>query len=230
MVACRSFCFQERMRLKISRWWQLSLMVLLLSGPGPTFGQQAHGLAVQVLAQSPAETKTDLQVICLFRSSPGNTLHGSLVETNEKLHGVLDQIRKSNLFGGELGETILLTPPDGTLGAKKLLMIGLGDSETFMPDRMYLVGKIAWREANRLAVAHPFFAPTVIDGGVTKYTTGEGAEQVVRGFRDAAESEAMLPAGPVAVVDFTYLAGAKHAADTQGAIDRALGKSAASPQ
>jgi len=221
--------------MKSLRWWQFVLAAVLITGLGvSSFGQQSHGLAVKVLGQSPAETKTDLQVICLFRSSPGNTLNGSLVETNEKLHGVIDQIRKSNVFDGELGETILLTPPDGTLGAKKLLIIGLGDSETFTPERMYLVGKIAWREANRLGIAHPFFAPTVIDGGVTKYTTGEVAEQVVRGFSDALASEEMLRAGKeggsVSVVDFTYLAGVKHAADTQSGIDRALGKSTPSPQ
>jgi hypothetical protein len=34
-------------------------------------------IPVQVLVQSPAETRPDLQVICLFRSSPVNTLHGS---------------------------------------------------------------------------------------------------------------------------------------------------------
>jgi hypothetical protein len=38
----------------------------------------------------PAETTTELQVICLFRSSPENTLHGSLLELNEKLKGLLD--------------------------------------------------------------------------------------------------------------------------------------------
>ena len=44
---------------------------------------------IQVLAESPAETAADLQVICLFRSSPENTLHGSLTEMNEKLKGLL---------------------------------------------------------------------------------------------------------------------------------------------
>ncbi len=98
-------------------------------------------LPVKVLMQSPADTTTDLQIICLFASTPENTLHGSLVETNDKLHGLLDRIRKPNLFAGELGETILLTPPPGSLGAKHLLIIGLGDSATFTPARMEFVGK-----------------------------------------------------------------------------------------
>jgi hypothetical protein len=55
-------------------------------------------LPIRVLAQSPAETTTELQVICLFRSSPVNVLHGSLTETNEKLDGLLDRVRKPELF------------------------------------------------------------------------------------------------------------------------------------
>lgn len=221
-IAMKRFC-----------WMQAAFAVLLtVSFVGRGFGQAASVLPVKVLVQSPAETKTELQIFCLFRSSPENKLHGSLVEINDKLHGLLDQVRKAELFGGELGETILLTPSVGSLAAKRVLIIGLGDSATFTPERLYLVGKIAMREANRLGVAHPFFAPTVLDGGVTKFTTGEVAGQVVRGFRDALATESVLRAGsavkPLAVVDFTFLAGAAHAAETQSGIDRALGKTISS--
>jgi hypothetical protein len=189
---------------------------------------------VIVLVQSPAETKTDLQIFCLFRSSPMNPLHGSLIEINERLHGLLDQLRTHGLFNGDLGETILLTPPAGTVAAKKLLIIGLGDSSSFTPARMYLVGKIALREANRLGIAHPYFAPTILDGGVTTFSTADVAEQVVRGLRDALAAESLLrkesSADPLAVADFTFLAGTEHAADTQGGINRALGLSTPSAQ
>src|ERR1700689_3933150 len=103
----------------------------------------AHGpIPMQILVQSPAETMTDLQVICLFRPSPVNTLHGSLSEMNDKLQGLLDRVRKPELFRGELGETLVIAPPNNTLGAKKLLVIGLGASQTFSPERMQLVGEI----------------------------------------------------------------------------------------
>jgi hypothetical protein len=99
---------------------------------------------------------------------------------------------------------------------------------------MYLVGKIALREANRLGIAHPYFAPTILDGGVTTFSTADVAEQVVRGLRDALAAELLLrkesSAGPLAVDDFTFLAGTKHAADTQGGINRALGLSTPSAQ
>jgi hypothetical protein len=202
--------------------------ILFIAQAIASLGQQASAPSqqVKVLAQSPAETTTDLQIFCLFQSTPANTLHGSLSEINEKLHGLLNQLRKPGLFNGDLGETILFTPPAGTLSAKRVLVIGLGDSQTFTPQRMYLVGKIAFREANRLGIAHPFFAPTILDGGITGFSTDLVAEQVVRGFRDALATETFLQANhaaaPTAVQDFTFLAGAKNVITTQKGIDRAL--------
>jgi hypothetical protein len=186
-------------------------------------------IPTRVLSQSPAESVTELQIICLFASAPDNTLHGALVETNEKLKGLLDQVRKPTLFRGELGETLLIEPPAGSLGAKKLLIIGLGDSQTFTPQRMELIGSIAYRESNRLGIAHPFFAPTVLDGGVSKYTTGEAAENFIAGFLRAARTERILKSvgasqGQV-LQDLTYLAGAAHAADTQQGIERGFASS-----
>jgi hypothetical protein len=183
-------------------------------------------IPIQILAQSPADTKTDLQAICLFRSSPLNTLHGSLVEINEKLKGLLDRVRQPELFRGELGETLLLAPPAGSIGARKLLVIGLGDSQTFSPQRMQLVGEILYAEASRLGVAHPFFAPTVLDGGVSAFTTGQVAEQVIIGFlRAAATDTALRDANASAgqrVTALSYLAGAKYAGNTREGIEKAI--------
>jgi len=202
--------------------FSLSLVI-----PNPAWAQAAApALSVSVLSQSPADTTTELQIICLFRSSPQNTLHGALIETDDKLHGMLQQIRSPVLFSGELGETVLITPPAGSLAAKRLLIIGLGDSQTFTPERMRLVGKIAFVEAGRLGIVHPFFAPTVIDGGVTSFTTDQVAYQVVLGFRDALATEQILQrrrAGAASsVVDFTFLAGVKYAPITKAGVDRAL--------
>lgn len=183
-------------------------------------------IPMQVLVQSPAETKTDLQVICLFRSSPVNTLHGSLAEINEKLKGQLDRIRKPGLFRGELGETLLIAPALGSLGAKKLLIIGLGDSQTFSPQRMDLVGEILYSEAAHLGVTQPYFAPTILDGGVTKFTTGEIAEQVIAGFLRAADIEKMVRGenapGWIMVTGLTYLAGPKNVESTRAGIEKAI--------
>jgi hypothetical protein len=181
---------------------------------------------MQVLTQSPAETTTDLQVICLFRSSPMNTLHGSLIETNEKLKGLLDRVRKPDLFRGELGETLLITPPKGSFGAKRLLIIGLGDSQTFSPERMQLVGEILYAEASRMGVAHPFFAPTILDGGITGFTTAPIAEQVTLGFLRAAATDKVLREANASpeptITTLTYLAGPKNVSNTREGIEKAI--------
>jgi hypothetical protein len=218
-----------------------ALLIGLTIWPGPRICAQASPsvvdianapIPIRILIQSPAETKTDLQVICLFRSSPVNTLHGSLAETNEKLKGLLDRVRKPELFGGEPGETLLIGPPKGSIAAKKLLIIGLGDSRTFSPQRMQLVGQILYREAGDLGVAHPFFAPTILDGGVTKFKTGEVAEEVISGFlRAAATDKALADAHASAghpVSTLTYLAGSANVANTRTGIEKAI--FAASPK
>ena len=183
-------------------------------------------VTMRVLVQSPADTVTDLQIICLFRSSPENVLRGSLAEVNAKLNGLLDRIRKPALFRGELGETLLIAPPPGSLGAKKLLLIGLGDSQTFAPARMELVGQIVYRESSDLGVARPFFAPTILDGGFAKFGTGEVAEKVIAGLLRAQASDAVLKeanaSGSRPVTGLTYLAGAANANNTRDGIERAI--------
>jgi hypothetical protein len=219
----------------------ISLAALVSGGPAPAPSQgsafstrakpaeiqiTSGPLPIRILVQSPADTVTDLQVICLFQSSPSNTLHGSLAEINKKLNGLLDQVRKPALFRGESGETILITPSAGSLNARKLLVIGLGDSQTFTPQRMELVGSIVYREANRLGVSHPFFAPTLLDGGVTKFGTGQVSEQVVAGFLRAARTERTLSGAGASqglvVRGLTFLAGSAHAADTRQGIEKAI--------
>ena len=218
-----------------SLWKALMLLSMLLTAaiaqnvPGAVDVANAP-IPIQILARSPADTETDLQVICLFRSSAANTLHGSLAETNEKLKGLLDRIRKPELFGGEFGETLLIVPPKNSLGAKKLLIIGLGDSQTFSPQRMELVGQVLYREAGNLGIAHPFFAPTILDGGVAKFTTGQVAEEVISGFLRAAMTDQILrdanASGAVHVSALTYLAGAKNIGSTREGIEKALAAAA----
>jgi hypothetical protein len=75
-------------------------------------------------------------------------------------------------------------------------------------------------------VAHPFFAPTILDGGVTKFTTGQVSEQVIGGIFRAANTERLLNSEKKApqpiVKDLTYLAGPQYAASTKEGIEKAI--------
>ena len=183
---------------------------------------------VEVLVQSPAETQTELQVICLFRSEPANTLHGSLTELNQELGGLLTQIRKESLFTGALGETLLITPKAGSIHARKLLLIGLGDLQGFTPAREQLVGSIVFQEAAQLGIANPYFAPMVLDGGKTGADTGDTAEQFLEGFLRARATEQALHVAGMAAGDgpvkLTFLAGTAHAESTRAGVAKALGR------
>jgi hypothetical protein len=111
-----------------------------------------------------------------------------------------------------------------------LLIIGLGDAQTFTPQRLELVGSIAYRESNRLGAAHPFFAPTVLDGGVSKFATGELSERFFAGFLRAARAEQLLKEAGASrgqsIQDISILAGATHATDTQRGIEKAVASAA----
>lgn len=208
----------------------IAVSAMVLSGPlvsaQPVTDVPGAPVPIHILAQSPAGTVTDLQVICLFRSSPENTLHGSLAETDEKMKGLLERVRRPDLFRGELGETLLVTPPKGSLGAKRLLIIGLGDSQGFSPQRMQLVGEILYAESARVGAARPFFAPTILDGGVSKFTTGEVSEQVISGFLRASAIDRLLmdahATNAPGIRELTYLAGAKNVSSTRAGIEKAI--------
>jgi hypothetical protein len=116
------------------------------------------------------------------------------------------------------------------MSAKKLLIIGLGDSESFDARRMQIVGSIAYQESIILNARHPFFAPTILDGGVTKFPTGDVAEQFMDGFLRAARTSGILrSAGASAGREpgaLTFLAGAAHAQDTERGIEKAVAEAA----
>jgi hypothetical protein len=91
---------------------------------------------------------------------------------------------------------------------------------------MQLVGKIVYREASDLRVAHPYFAPTVLDGGVTKFATGDVAREAIGGFlRAAATNQVLQDANATAgskVTGLTFLAGAKNVSSTRDGIEKAI--------
>jgi hypothetical protein len=183
-------------------------------------------LPAEVLVQGPTQAPGDLQIICLFQSVPDNKLLASLALMDQQLGGLLTKVRTSGLFRGDLGETLLLTPKPGVIVAHRLLIIGLGDRTTFTAQREELVGEIAYEESERLGVAAPTFAPTVIDGGFNGTDTGSIGGYFVKGFlrgRAIATALHAASAGPSpTVARFTFLAGEAHALDTQKGIASVL--------
>ena len=156
-----------------------------LAGPG--------GVKLTVRMQGPYDADVPLQVVCYFKhKEAGDTTLGAAVELDKKLGGVIASLRNRGEFAGDELETLLLTPPEGTIKPKALLLIGLGDEESLSLDRMERVGRVALREAARLGVERVAFAPLIRDQGNSKFGTGDVAHAVVRGMLLALDTESRL--------------------------------------
>ncbi|OCA77186.1 peptidase M17 [Chryseobacterium artocarpi] len=157
------------------------------------------GISMIGLVQGPSSANAQLQVACVFEYTEGDIFNASalpanlngLVHLDEALKGELTNIRKSGQFLGHSLETILITPPAGSMSAQKLLLIGLGDRNKFTPDLMISVGEVAAREAMRLGVSNFAFASDLKDAGIDS-PTALVAGNVVRGIVNASRSENYL--------------------------------------
>lgn len=110
---------------------------------------------------------------------------------DEAFNGLITDLRKTGKFEGHAFETILITPRPRLIGAKKLLLIGLGDRNTFTRDLMVSVGKVAMREALRLGVSSFAFGCDLKDAGINS-PTALVAGNVVKGIFAAYRTENYL--------------------------------------
>ena len=137
----------------------------------------------------------DLQMICLFKHKlAGDTYQGAAKDTDAHLHGLLSALRNRNEFVGELGETILFTPPKDSIPAKQFMVIGLGDEKDLSLDTLRLVGRIAAREAVRLKAKHVAWAPVIRDEGNSTIEVGEGDRAFAEQMLSAYDTEQRLQA------------------------------------
>ena len=196
--------------------------VLLLTGvaifgadnPAPaekTF-DAPHGLKVSVKMIGPYSEPADLQIICLFKhKSSGDTYQGAAKDTDEHLHGLLSALRNRGEFVGELGETILFTPANGSIPAKRFMVIGLGEEKDLSLDALHLVGRVAAREAVRLQAKHVAWAPIIRDEGNTTLDVGEVDRAFIEQLLSAYDTEKRLQEQKLApdfsVEDFVIEAG-----------------------
>jgi len=169
-------------------------------GSTVTWGK-VDGVVVNGLVQGPSAAKSELQVACVFEYTEGDIFNppalpanlNGMVHLDDALKGIITELRKSGKFTGHALETLLITPPQGMLAAKKLLLIGLGNRNTFTPDLMISVGSVAMREALRLGVSDYSFASDIKDAGIDS-PTALVAENVVLGSFEAYRTQAFLKA------------------------------------
>lgn len=161
---------------------------------------QIDGVTVAATVQAPSTQQTPLQVICVFEYTEGDIFNSppalphnvnGLVHVDEALKGLLTELRKSGRFAGHALETILITPPAGSMPTQKLLIIGLGDRNKFNAELMTRVGSVEMHEALRLGVSSYSHASDLKDAGIDS-PTGSVAVNIVKGAMQAYEAEIFL--------------------------------------
>jgi Cytosol aminopeptidase family, N-terminal domain len=187
----------------------LTPAVLLLNGsaifgadtaaPAEKTFDAPNDLKVSVKMVGPYSEPADLQIICLFKhKSTGDTYQSAAKDTDEHLHGLLSALRNRGEFVGELGETILFTPANGSIPAKLFMVIGLGEEKDLSLDALHVVGRIAAREAVRLQAKHVAWAPVIRDEGNTTLDVGEGDRAFIEQMLSAYDTEKRLQAQKLA--------------------------------
>jgi hypothetical protein len=153
-----------------------------------------HGVAIQVRMEGPYTADTPLQVVCYFRYTPDRAkrMTGAPVELDKELGGVIAALRERGEFEGDALETLLIIPPSGSIKAKVLLLVGLGEEDSLSLERMERVGRVVLRESSRLGVRRVAFAPLIRDQGNSKFGTGDVEAAVVRGMLLAYDTERRL--------------------------------------
>jgi hypothetical protein len=149
---------------------------------------------IKVRMEGPYTADVPLQVVCYFKYTPerAKRMSGAPVELDKHLGGVIASLRERGEFVGDQLETMLITPPRGSIKAKALLLVGLGDEDALSLELMEAVGKVSLREAARFGVSRVAFAPLIRDQGNTKIGTGEVERAVVRGMLLAYDTEKRL--------------------------------------
>jgi hypothetical protein len=163
------------------------------------FATKPLDITMSIKMVGPFMQAADLQIICLFKHKPaGDTYQGAAKETDDELHGILSALRNRGEFVGELGETFLFSPPEGSIPAKRFMVIGLGEEKDLSLDTLRVVGRVAAREAVRLKAKHVAWAPVIRDEGNTTIDVGDGDRAFMEQFLMAYDTEKRLQAQELA--------------------------------
>lgn len=196
--------------------------------------QAPHGVAVKVRMEGPYTADVPLQVVCYFRYTPDRAkrMRGAPVELEKELGGAIAALRERGEFEADVLETMLIIPPSGSIKAKALLLVGLGEEDSLSLERMERVGRVALREASRLGVGRVAFAPLIRDQGNSKLGVGDVESAVVRGMLLAYDTEQRLQKQGLArewtLEEWEVEAGPAYFDDTVSGVKRGISEAAAS--
>lgn len=196
----------------------------VLVGTNKSF-EGANGLKITVLVVLPQEEESDLQALCFFKHKPGgDTLLLAIKDLDQDLlGGLITSLRNRGEFVGDELETLLITPPPGSIKAKKFLMVGMGDEKNLSVDVMQRVGTVVMREAVRLGAKRVAFGAAIKDQGNDQLNVGEVAGHVLKGAILAYDTEKRLQnekLSQVALQEWIQEAGPTYFNDTVPGVEK----------
>jgi len=96
------------------------------------------------------EWKGPLLMAELFEGT--DELTGPVALLDERMGGRIADVRRRGDFRARPGDTLLLYPPDGSIGAERLLLVGIGKQGEVEPERLRRAAGAAVKEAQKLRV------------------------------------------------------------------------------
>lgn len=97
--------------------------------------------------------KTNLLVLGIFK---GGKLSGSVKRVDEALGGVLKDLSGNEKFEGDMGEFVLLSSTFGRIGAKRVLLLGLGERPLFSQDTVRKAGNLTAKKMRDVSTSMAF--------------------------------------------------------------------------
>jgi leucyl aminopeptidase len=97
--------------------------------------------------------KTDLLVLGMFK---GHKISGSAKSVDEELGGVLKELSGNEKFDGDIGKSVILSSTFGKIGAKRVLLLGLGKKSLFSPDTVRKTGNLAAKKMGDVSTSVTF--------------------------------------------------------------------------
>lgn len=187
----------------------------------------ANSMPITVRVIKPQDLESDLQVMCYFKHKPeGDTVLAVIVDFDKMMGGPIAALRNRGAFVGSELETLLLTPPQGVMKPKQILLLGYGDEKQFSLETIERIGTTAVREAIRLKAARVAFAPAIRDQGVEKFHGRDLARSFIRSIVLAYDTEKRLQKEgfrqPFSFKEFILEAGPEYFKEVIGGVEEGL--------